>query len=71
MYETLEGQVLQARAVSLHGAMFYDLMLQTPQGLRHLRFQDSFLAPPPLAGEWLRVELLLGNVTRAERLGSR
>jgi hypothetical protein len=70
MYETLEGEVVRAHTSSIHGAVFYDLVLQTAEGLRHLRFQDTFLNPPPLAGEWLRVETLLGNVTSVERLSS-
>lgn len=70
MYETLEGTVMQAQSVSIHGAIFYDVVLQTPQGLRRLRFQDTFLRPAPQNGERLRLELILGNVNSAERLHS-
>lgn len=69
MYETLEGQVIQAQAASIHGAVFYNIILQTAEGLRRLRFQDSFLNPAPQAGENLRLELILGNVNSVERVG--
>ncbi|HEU4740832.1 MAG TPA: hypothetical protein VFS50_04455 [Meiothermus sp.] len=70
MYETLEGRVVQAQAASIHGAVFYDLILQTENGLRRLRFQDTFLSPAPQTGEQLRIELVLGNVNHVERIGT-
>ncbi|MER3444622.1 MAG: hypothetical protein C4333_11095 [Meiothermus sp.] len=69
MHQTLEGAVLQAQAVSIHGAVFYDVVLQTGEGAVRVRFQDTFLSPAPQAGERLRLELILGNVHRVERLG--
>ncbi|WP_018465720.1 hypothetical protein [Calidithermus timidus] len=68
MHETLEGTILQAQALSIHGAVFYDLLLQTAEGPRRVRCQDTFLSPPPQAGEKLRLELILGNVSSVERL---
>ncbi|MCL4454505.1 MAG: hypothetical protein M1157_02550 [Deinococcus sp.] len=69
MLQTLEATVLQAQAVSIHGAVFYDLLLKTPDGPRRLRFQDTFLSPEPKIGDKLRFELVLGNVTNVERRG--
>lgn len=69
MYETLEGQVVQAQPASIHGAVFYDIVLQTAEGTRRLRFQDMFLSSPPQVGERLRLELILGNVNSVERIG--
>ncbi|RIH87782.1 hypothetical protein [Calidithermus roseus] len=66
--QTLEGTVLQAQALSIHGAVFYDLLLQTAEGSRRVRFQDTFLSPAPQAGEKLRLELILGNVSSVERV---
>ena len=68
MFESLEGQVVQANAASIHGAVFYDITLQTAEGLRRLRFQDTFLSPAPMVGERLKVDLLLGNVNGVERV---
>ncbi|MER3554650.1 MAG: hypothetical protein C4331_09970 [Meiothermus sp.] len=71
MFESLEGEVMQAHAASIHGAVFYDIILQTAEGLRRLRFQDTFLNPAPTVGERLKIDLLLGNVNGVERVGSR
>ncbi|GIW35710.1 hypothetical protein [Meiothermus sp.] len=68
MYETLEGSVLQARIASIHGAVFYDVVLQTGDTVRRLRFQDTFLNPAPEAGEYLQIELILGNVSNVQRI---
>ncbi|MDX2007700.1 MAG: hypothetical protein SFU83_20875 [Meiothermus sp.] len=68
MYETLEGQVVAAQVASIHGAVFYDVVVQTSVGGRRLRFQDTFLSPAPKAGEFLRIELILGNVNGVERI---
>jgi hypothetical protein len=68
MYETLEGQVIAAQVASIHGAVFYDVILQTPEGGRRLRFQDTFLNPAPQVGEVLKLELILGNVNNVERI---
>ncbi len=68
MFESLQGQVIQAQANSIHGAVFYDVVLQTAEGLRRLRFQDTFLSPAPSMGDYLKVELLLGNVNGVERV---
>lgn len=68
MYETLEGSVLHAEAVSIHGAIFYDLVLQTQGTVRQLRFQDTFLNPAPKRGECLQVVLILGNVHEVQRV---
>lgn len=68
MYESLQGQVIQAQASSIHGVIFYDVVLQTAEGPRRLRFQDTFLSPAPGMGDYLRVELLLGNVNGVERV---
>jgi hypothetical protein len=68
MYETLEGSVLHAEAVSIHGAIFYDLVLQTQNAVRKLRFQDTFLSPAPKQGECLQVVLILGNVHEVKRI---
>lgn len=68
MYETLEGQVMAAQVANIHGAVFYDIIVQTSQGGRRLRFQDTFLNPAPQAGEFLKIDLLLGNVTNVERI---
>lgn len=66
--QTLEGTVLQAQAVSIHGAVFYDVVLQTGESAVRVRFQDTFLSPAPQAGENLRLELILGNVSSVERV---
>lgn len=68
MFESLQGQVIQAQANSIHGAVFYDVVLQTAEGLRRLRFQDTFLSPAPSMGDYLKVEVLLGNVNGVERV---
>lgn len=68
MFESLQGQVIQAQANSIHGAVFYDVVLQTAEGLRRLRFQDTFLSPAPSMGDYLKVELLLGNINGVERV---
>lgn len=68
VYETLEGSVLQARIVSIHGAVFYDVVLQTGDTARQLRFQDTFLNPAPEPGEYLKIELVLGNVINVQRI---
>lgn len=68
MYETLEGPVLQVQTISIHGAVFYEVVLQTPHAPRRLRFQDTFLRPGPIAGEHLRIELILGNVHDVQRI---
>ncbi|WP_122959142.1 hypothetical protein, partial [Meiothermus taiwanensis] len=65
---TLEGSVLQVQAISIHGAVFYEVVLQTPQAVRRLRFQDTFLHPGPTTGEHLRIELILGNVHNVQRI---
>jgi len=70
MYETLEGSVLQAQATNIHGVVFYDVVLQTHQAIRRLRFQDTFLSPAPTVGEYLRVELILGNVHDVRRIST-
>ncbi|MGK0617456.1 hypothetical protein [Meiothermus cerbereus] len=70
MYETLEGTVVHAQVANIHGAVFYDVVLQTPEGRRHLRFQDTFLNPPPREGEHLRLELILGNVNEVRRIAA-
>ena len=68
MYETLQGQVIQAQTHSIHGAIFYEIILQTSDGLRRLRFQDTFLSPAPSTGDHLKVELILSNVSGVERV---
>ncbi|GEM83290.1 MAG: hypothetical protein KatS3mg074_147 [Meiothermus sp.] len=68
MYETLEGSVLQAQIASIHGAVFYDVVLQAGDTVRRLRFQDTFLNPAPEPGEYLKIELILGNVSNVQRI---
>ncbi|MBF6593524.1 MAG: hypothetical protein IVW51_03630 [Thermaceae bacterium] len=68
MFESLEGEVVQSQAASIHGAVFYDIVLKTAEGLRRLRFQDSFLSTAPKVGERLKIDLLLGNVNGVERM---
>ncbi len=68
MYETLEGSVLQSQVASIHGAIFYDVVLQTGDTTRWLRFQDTFLNPAPKLGEYLKIELILGNVSEVRRI---
>lgn len=68
MHQTLEGTVMQAQALSIHGAVFYEILLQTAEGPRRVRFQDTFLSPAPRVGEKLRLELILGNVSSVERV---
>ncbi len=68
MCETLEGTVLQARIASIHGAVFYNVVLQTGHTARQLRFQDTFLNPAPEPGEYLKIELILGNVSDVQRI---
>ncbi|WP_299433396.1 hypothetical protein [uncultured Meiothermus sp.] len=68
MYETLEGSVLQSQITSIHGVVFYEVVLQTGAAARRLRFQDTFLNPAPRAGEYLKIELILGNVSEVRRI---
>ncbi len=68
MYETLEGPVLQVEVASIHGVVFYDVVLKTEDAVRGLRFQDTFLQPAPQTGEYLKVELILGNVSSVQRI---
>ncbi|MBO1435689.1 hypothetical protein [Meiothermus sp. CFH 77666] len=68
MYETLVGSVLQVQTASIHGVVFYDVVLQTDSSAIRVRFQDTFLNPAPKPGEYLKVELILGNVSDVQRI---
>jgi hypothetical protein len=70
VYETLEGSVLQYQFVSIHGAVFYDVVLQIGNTSRRLRIQDNFLNPEPRVGEYLKIELILGNVSNVQRIAA-
>jgi len=67
MYETIEGKVVESKTASIHGAVFYDIVIQVAEGPRRLRFQDTFLHPAPEVGEYLKLELILGNVSAVQR----
>lgn len=54
--------------VSIHGAVFYDVVLLVGSTARRVRFQDTFLHPAPKPGEYLRLELILGNVSDVQRI---
>ncbi|MBB6097597.1 hypothetical protein HNR42_001014 [Deinobacterium chartae] len=70
MQETLRGRVLQLVPVSIHGLVFFNVALKLEGGERRLlRLPQEQLPPGVSVGDRLELELLLGNVMEARRLG--
>jgi len=61
----VNGTVLQAASVSIHGDIYYDLIMQwegqADQGVK-LRVPNHLCSRPPLAGDRLTLSFLLQQV---------
>ncbi|MGH7131826.1 MAG: hypothetical protein ACREJO_07780 [Phycisphaerales bacterium] len=72
---TLEVTVLESAAASIHGDVYHDLLVQTDEQRNRNEASRVRVAVhvctggPPIAGERVRLVLLMGQVTELARAG--
>jgi hypothetical protein len=67
------GQLIDVRAVDIHGALFYDLVFaldSSPTQARSSRIGRESVYDEPQAGDKVLLHLVLGQLTRVEHRNS-
>ena len=64
------AEILEMRHFSIHGANFVELTLRLEEdgSIRRTRVSDNLVYADPKPGDRVRVEFLMGNVARVEKL---